>query len=151
MTIDYTNLRALAEEIAGGYEKLAFKCVDGDMQVGQVGNDGEFRGLIGIRISEWSGDLGDDYDLAAYIAAASPAVMLALLAECDTLAARVVELESAWHGESLNRKDGIIARQESEKDQLKARVAELELEAARLDWLETQIEAYWMRGYSRRE
>lgn len=94
-----------------------------------------------IRSHGWNGtvEMGDHMgNDESFMKLASPVTMLAL-------AARIEELESAWHVETLERKDAIIAKQESHNDELKARITDLEherdaaVEARREAQMETQL------------
>lgn len=75
---------------------------------------------------------------AEFLALANPSTVL-------SMAARIEYLESAWHVETMERKDAIIAKQEIHNDELKARIAELErerdaaVEARREAQMETQL------------
>ena len=78
---NHEQLRALATEAKGWGVNIVKPATDDDScQVGRLGEDGEFYPLITIDCENY---FGDSKHLAEFIVAASPDVVLALLADLE--------------------------------------------------------------------
>lgn len=117
MTVDKVKLKALAEGMKG-WDKMneCWPCDENgpDWQVGRLGEDDNRWPLLTVDTEQYDQEQ-DAPKVAQYYAAANPAAVLALIAESDRNAKNAAE----WEAASLYWM--------AERDQLKAKLAELEV------------------------